>query len=85
MKCEVCGVELTRTELALSSVCALCQSLDDEAYSDPDFDPPQGFYYTDTEGHMAHILGDPNMSQELLDALDAMIKAVYKRLGERES
>lgn len=48
----------------------------------PDNDDGDGFWYTDEEGETAHILGDPNMGEETLAALNAMIKAARKAIDE---
>ena len=48
--------------------------------------PPElqhdGFYYTTPAGNTVHVQGNPNMSQEALDALSRMIDQVAKNLDE---
>lgn len=41
-----------------------------------------GFWVTTPEGKVAHIKGDPNMSQETLDAILSMIDQAYKNATE---
>lgn len=42
----------------------------------------RGFWLVTPEGHTAHVKGDPNMSQETLDALARMMDQVYKNATE---
>jgi hypothetical protein len=42
-------------------------------------------FWLDTDYGPAHVLGDPNMSQETRDALAEVVKAAHKYMEERES
>ena len=44
----------------------------------------QGFYYATPAGTPAHILGDPDMSQETLDVLSRMIDAAARMVDKAE-
>jgi len=41
-----------------------------------------GFWYTTHAGNSAHIQGDPHMSQETLDALEALIDAAHRAIAD---